>query len=143
MLRKRLIAKLMVVSVLTLSMAEVVSAKVTDLARWTSSTYVTSEHDDFYFADTYIGTVSVKGTDRHYNGRYTEYPASSRITYNVQGDITRGEIFSEGSGDSLVRKKTITVRDKWNFGPVTTVVGSIGGQFFSNVGPYVLNEEGK
>ena len=96
-------------------------AKVTYLWRATSTTYVTSEHGDSYFADTYYGTASVRGADRvRRDGRIYGYDWVS-ITYDVQGDEykTRADSYGRDNPNQIIRN--ITVKDKWNNGPKTTV----------------------
>lgn len=127
--------KTTIVSLLLLGSISGISAKVSDLARVSKDTYVTSEHGDNYFADTYYGTVSVKGKDRFFNGTYTAYPTFSRITYDVQGTTYQKQVNSTGKTDATVRTGKITVKDKWNIGSKTKVYGNIGAGFYSNAMP--------
>lgn len=119
-----------------------VSAETLVLARVGDETYVKSEHADDFFADTYDGTVSVKGTDWFYNGSYTAYPTYSKITYDVQGTKYVKQVNSTGKTDSNTKTGTITVKDKWNFGPKTQMYGDIGQGFASNTSPYHIDNNG-
>mgnify|MGYP003518062085 CR=1 FL=1 len=114
------------------------------LVNLTGNTYVKSYHADNYFADTYTGTVSVRGADRFYDPRSltTCWPGWTRITYDVQGNISQKQINSTGSSDKTTRTATITVEDKWNIGPKTNVYGNYGANFFSNDAPLsiLINE---
>ena len=100
-------------------------AKVTRLWTGSDASYVESEHGDSFWADTYYGTVSVRGSDRVINkGRYC-YFSEVRLTYNVQGKISSVSVrpISKNSNKQVV--KHITVKDKWNTGPKTTAKYSV------------------
>lgn len=120
---------------------EHVSASVSTLFRLTEDTYATSEHADDFFADEYIGRVSVRGKDRFYTGLYTAYPTYSKVTYDVQGDISSKQVDSTGKNDDKVRTGSITVKDKWNLGSKTKVYGNYGSGYFSDDSSYRVNEE--
>lgn len=81
---------------------------------------MTSEHGDNYFADTYYGTASVRGADRVKINHMIYYYNWTRIVYNVQGDIysTTAPSYGKDNPNQVIR--TITVKDKWNFGSKTT-----------------------
>lgn len=84
------------------------------------ATYVSTYHPDNYFADTYDGTASVRGTDRGYSRKGNKgYYKWTRITYDVQGTKSSVTAYSGGKNNSSVVVKKITVKDKWNFGPKT------------------------
>lgn len=95
------------------------------LMQYTPNTYVNNIHEGFW-SDTYQGVTAIKGSDWISSGGFFKYPTFSRITYNVQGSITVGEIKSQGPNDAVARKKTTTVKDKWNDGPKTTAKWNIG-----------------
>ena len=84
-----------------------------------SDTFAHNIHEG-YWNDEYIAKVSVRGSETYYGsgGKYW-YPVSSRLTYNMQGHVTRVEIGSNGPMDNTVRKRTTTVMDKWNAGAET------------------------
>lgn len=128
---KKIAKLLLLITVTTLCMGGIASAKVTVLDWWSSNTYVTSEHGDSYWADTYTGTVSIKGTDRKYNGSRYLYPVFSRITYNVQGDITKKQVNSRGGDDNVRKIATVIVKDKWNFGAKTKALANISGAIYN------------
>lgn len=120
-------------------------AKVTTLWRATSTTYVTSEHGDDYFADTYYGTASVRGADRVKINHMVYYYEWTRIVYDVQGDIYSTTAHSYGKDNTNQVIRTITVKDKWNFGPKTRVYAEaskkpIGSYFNSNGNNIMFNE---
>ncbi len=121
--RKILLTALSALAILSLG-THYLQAKTTWIHKLSSYTYVKSYHPDNFFADTYTGTLSIKGSER-YGDRRSEYPYSARITYDVQGSITRGFLYSEGERDTKVRTKVVTVKDKWNLGPKTKVFGEI------------------
>lgn len=85
------------------------------LWKFSDGTYVSTEHGGF-FADTYYGTASVRGTDRTYNSQYGNraYFLWTKITYDVQGDITSTTAYSGGPNNSSDVVKKITAKDKWN-----------------------------
>lgn len=118
MLKFRTVMLFVLIVVINVSFAEVITL-------WSISddTYVTSEHGDEYFADTYYGEVSIRGADRYIDeddGK-TRYVKWVKIIYNVQGDIYTKTVYSFGKHDQKTRKAYITVKDKWNFGPKTIV----------------------
>lgn len=84
--------------------------------------YIATEHGDGFFADTYYGTVSVRGADRGVNadGRVVWYKWT-QITYDVQGEIYRKRAESHHKDNTYTVVKKITVKDKWNIGPKTRV----------------------
>lgn len=96
-----------------------VYAKVQTLWKATNTTYVKSEHPDNFFADDYYGTASVRGADRvNRNGKLFYYNWT-QITYDVQGEITRGRANRDLNNDKRQVIKSIHVKDKWNFGKKT------------------------
>lgn len=86
---------------ITLSMSSVSFAKFQYLWKGGSGTWVSTEHGDSYWADTYYGEASIKGTDRGYSNRgelicYTW----TKITYDVQGDLSYKIAYSPGQNSS-------------------------------------------
>ncbi|WP_455067585.1 hypothetical protein [Parvimonas micra] len=106
---------------ITLSMSSVSFAGFQYLWRISSGTYVSNYHPDYYFADTYDGTASVRGTDRGYDSKtgHGSYYVWTQITYNVQGTIYKARAQSKGKNDSVARVKTVRAYDKWNNGEKT------------------------
>lgn len=88
---------------------------------YTSTTYIKHTHDDGMLQDEYFGEVSVRGADWIIESGYFQYPVSSNITWDVQGDIVTLKIKSRGENDSITRTSQKTVYDKWNFGPKTSM----------------------
>lgn len=136
--------RILLMVVLTFSLVATVNASVTTLFKFSSGTFVTSEHADNYFADTYIGTAAVRGTDKIYNGSYHPpgiyYFTWTRVTYNVQGDFSSTTAYSSGPTDNVSRKSQITVKDKWNFGSKTEVYWNRGLKYLSGEAPLKLTE---
>ena len=103
-----------------------------------SRTYVKNYHEGG-LSDTYVGTVSVYGADWIDIGGRFGYPIYSRITYNVQGDVSSRQVNSTGSDDIKQRVSSITVKDKWNFGSKTTCNYSFGkAARNTNIQPYTV-----
>lgn len=94
-------------------------AAIQTLWRATSTTYVTTEHGDGYFADKYYGTASVRGADRVIIQGRNRYFIWTRITYDVQGDIYSVTAYSGSKNNTKQVVKHITVPDKWNLGKKT------------------------
>ena len=94
--------------------------------------YIATEHGDSFFADTYYGTVSVRGADRGVNadGRVVWYKWT-QITYDVQGEIYRQRAESHHKDNTYTVVKKITVKDKWNNGPKTRVFWNYGEEIVS------------
>lgn len=109
------------------------------LASWSSNTYVYSDHPSIFY---YLGTVSVRGSDRKLLGSIWHYPAYSKITYDFQGEPYVKSVSSQGESDTSVRTNTIRVDDSLSFGEKTQVYGKIGSSM-SNVNPYSLDKEDK
>lgn len=103
-----------------------ISAGYTYLISKTANTYARSYHDDNYFADKYLGEVSIRGADRFYEGNNICYPTFTRLTYDVQGKPSVVSVNSNGMNDTAVRQNSITVYDEWNLGPKTQVYGNYG-----------------
>ena len=103
------------------------------LVKFSSNTYATSDHINI---DTYVGVASVYGLDRRLTDNVWHYPAITRVTYNVQGNISRAEAYATGNTDSVGRKKSITVKDIWNYGPVTEAYGRIFWSISNDINPY-------
>lgn len=94
-------------------------AAVQTLWRATATTYVTSEHGDGYFAYKYYGTASVRGADRAiYRGRNC-YFIWTRITYDVQGDISSATAKSRSKNNTKQVVEHVTAYDKLNNGKKT------------------------
>lgn len=107
---------------LALVMVIGVYARVDTLFWHSDGTYVTSEHGDYFLADTYYGEVSVRGTDRTICEDDREcYFEWLRIRYNVQGEISEVTTYSYGQNDAAKRIERIKVKDKWNNKAKTTV----------------------
>lgn len=106
---------------ITLSMSSVSFAGFQYLWWVSSGTYVSTYHADNYWADTYYGTASVRGTDRTYDYKkgYKSYYVWTKITYDVQGDIYYAKAYSRGKKDSVARVDKVTAYDKWNDGEKT------------------------
>lgn len=99
-----------------------VYAKVTVLFWHSDGTYATSEHPDFYLADTYYGEVSVRGTDRDICDNDREcYYEWVRIRYDVQGNKSEVTTYSYSQDDPAKRIERIVVKDEWNDKEKTTV----------------------
>lgn len=107
---------LLTVSVMLLlfSISTVLGAR---LFTWAPNTYVDSSHPTI---DRYDGVVSVKGTDWAASNGYFRYPCWTRLTYNVQGQVTVLEVKSLGQSDANARVQKKSVYDQWNFGSETT-----------------------
>lgn len=92
------------------------------------ATYVSTYHPDYYSADTYDGTASVRGTDRGYDSKtgYKSYYVWTQITYDVQGTIYRATAYSKGKNDSVARVKTVRAYDEWNDGEKTRALYDYG-----------------
>ncbi|MDO5716300.1 MAG: hypothetical protein Q4Q17_00730 [Tissierellia bacterium] len=109
--------------VLTLALVLILTttafAKVTILWRASDYTYVSSEHKDG-LSFPYYGVASVKGTDRGVDdyGQLIYY-SSTKITYDVQGDISFARARSKNEHDSRQVIKELTAYDKPNNGPKT------------------------
>ncbi|MDD2213645.1 MAG: hypothetical protein PHR21_03780 [Oscillospiraceae bacterium] len=108
--------------ILSFSISGYIFAETITLDSWSNNTYVQSYHSDNYFADTYTGTVSVRGADRKLDGSSYVYPAESRITYDVQGDRTVATISPSSDIDTNTKSKSIEVKDKWNLSSDKTQV---------------------
>lgn len=132
-MNKKLISKILFIAVLASGMNAF--AGTITLDSWSSKTYVSSYHPDNYFADTYVGTVSICGTDRKSNGGGWLYPHESKVTYDVQGDVRTCSVYSNSDTDNTTRTNSITVKDEWDAGPKTQVYGKIVG-WESDFGPY-------
>lgn len=112
----------LLVLILMLSLTTTAFGSIKTLWKVTSNTYVSSEHGDNFFADTYYGIAAVRGTDRSLNSSYRNvYYKWTKITYDVQGDIYSTTAYSANKNDSTKVVENITVKDKWNFGPQTKV----------------------
>lgn len=112
-----------------------VQANASYLWKHSSSTYVESVHIG-YWSDEYTGTTSVKGTDRLGKSDGTWSFAWTKITYDVQGDVTTWTSNSTSSNDSVRRYKTQIVYDKWNNSSKTTVNYNYGLRYVSGALPY-------
>lgn len=102
------------------------SAGTVDLWRHSASTFVSSYHGDDFWADTYVGTASVKGADRIRGGDGIYGFSWTEFTYDVQGDITNGRAYSWGINDTTPRSVSKEVPDKWNDGTKTRVYYDYG-----------------
>lgn len=71
-----------------------VFAKTETLLYLTPNTYITNEHGDSYFSDTYTGFLSINGSEKIDGTMNTPYWVS--ITYNVQGDYTKRKLYAKG-----------------------------------------------
>lgn len=88
------------------------------------NTYVMNEHEDGLH-DTYYGHLAIWGFDRF--GKFGEYyPTYSRITYRLRGENTRYYLYSDGENDSKKKTRTVTFKDKWDFGKETEAFGQVG-----------------
>lgn len=122
---KKKLRKMLSISMLTmlmmLSVKTTVFAGLEYLWQVSDATYVSTEHADGYFAYTYYGTASVRGTDRGYDNKtgYGVYYVWTKITYNVQGNYSSATAYSGGKNDSSQVVEKITVEDEWNNGPKT------------------------
>ncbi|MCM3741607.1 hypothetical protein M3210_15240 [Oceanobacillus luteolus] len=110
-----------------------VSASTTTLWRHSSNTYVTSYHPDNYFSDYYKGTASVIGTDRISQGNHTYSFAWTRITYDVQGDVSSKTANSRSSTDNVRRSTILEVYDKWNNGSKTKAYYNYGLRLYGSM----------
>lgn len=108
------------------------SASTSMLFYHSEHTYVSSYHPDNYFADEYVGTASVRGTDRVVRNQETYGFAWTRITYDVQGEVSSKTAISGSNTDNVTRKVTLTVYDKWNFGTKTKAYYSVGYRWYSS-----------
>ncbi len=113
--------KVLLAIALMVSMSITAFAAVQVLWQPTRYTYVLNEHGGF-LSDTYRGTVSVRGADRWFNPYLGElvYFEWVKLTYNVQGRESCVMVKSGNAFNKNQIVKTITVKDKWNNGPVTT-----------------------
>ena len=85
-------------------------------------TYVSNDHDG-YWNDTYIGVASVRGTEmRPTVDNRLEWPKWTKITYNVQGEYHSATATAYSNDDDVVRTRSVTAKDKWNFGDKTKVL---------------------
>lgn len=110
----------MIIFVLSILTTSSIFAGTTYLWRHSADIYVSSYHPDSYFADTYTGVASVKGTDCTLNSdNRNAYFKWVKISYDVQGDIYQKTAFYQGKNSSKVVKVTLIVKDKWNLGPKT------------------------
>ena len=118
-------------------------ASVATLWRATNTTYVTSEHDDNFWADTYYGEASVRGADRGLNSdNRNVYYKWTKITYDVQGEIYSKTAYSNGKYDTNQVIERITVKDKQNIGPKTKAYYNYAaGIVDGSVGSFPGNEE--
>lgn len=118
---KKILKFCLLTLMITLSMSSVSFAGFQYLWKVSSGTYVSTYHPDYYFADTYDGTASVRGTDRGYDSKtgYGSYYVWTQITYDVQGTIYKARAYSKGKNDSVARVKTVRAYDKWNNGEKT------------------------
>lgn len=135
-MNKKILFSVMIVMVFSILTTSSIFAGTTYLWKHSADTYVSSYHPDNYFADSYKGVASVKGTDRTLNsdGR-NAYFKWVKISYDVQGEISERIAYSQGKNSSKVVKETITVKDKWNAGPKTRAYYSYGlGLVDGNVG---------
>lgn len=98
----------------------VMTVNASNYWHYTNYNYAYNVHDGI-LEDKYVGTVSVKGSDRLVSGQYVYANTKSAMTYNVQGTVTNLSISATSVNDSVQRKQSKTVRDIWNFGPKTTV----------------------
>lgn len=93
-------------------------AKVQRLLNLSANTWVENHHGDRYLDDTYIGKLSINGSESYYEGSDKYFPIWVSITYDVQGDISKRVLHAKGS-ETI--KDSIVVKDKWNNGPKTRV----------------------
>lgn len=114
-------------------------ASTTTIFQISSYTYATSTHGDEETADTYYGTVSIRGADRVVIGNDVCYPVRSNLYYNVQGRLYEVHVSSQGKNDKVQRTNSITVKDLWNLGPKTTVWGNY--DYNPTGDPFTDNEE--
>lgn len=134
MKKKRNLIGLAVMTICILGMA-VMASNTWSLS---SRTYVENYHEG-RLSDTYVGTVSVYGADWIDIGGKFGYPTYSRITYDVQGDVSSKQVNSTGPNDAKQRIAKITVKDKWNFGSKTTCKYSFGkASRNTNIRPYAV-----
>lgn len=134
MKKKRNVIGLSIMLICSFSMA----AMASNIWRLSSKTYVENYHEGG-LSDTYVGTVSVYGADWIDIGGKFGYPTYSRITYNVQGDVSSKQVNSTGPDDGKQRVSKITVKDKWNFGAKTTCNYSFGkAGRNTNIQPYTV-----
>lgn len=135
-MKKKITFSIMIIFVLSILTTSSIFAGTTYLWKHSAYTYVSSYHPDNYWADTYTGVASVKGTDRTLNSdSRNAYFKWVKISYDVQGDIYQKTAFSQGKNSSKVVKVTLIAKDKWNDGPKTRAYYSYGlGLIDGNVG---------
>lgn len=115
-----------------------IDAAVTRLWTGTTNSWVSSEHGDNYFADKYIGRVSVRGSERFEGSKFIQW---TRVTYDVQGDLSSRTISSMNPSDSVTRQASIEVSDKWNLGAKTVVRYKYGACYVSVCSPNAMSIE--
>lgn len=126
---KKILKFCLLTLMITLSMSSVSFAGFQYLWKVSSGTYVSTYHPDYYFADTYDGTASVRGTDRGYDSKtgYKSYYTWTQITYLVPGyKPYRVRAYSGGKNDSVARVKKIKVRDSLLPGKKTRALYNYG-----------------
>ncbi len=122
----RKISKVLLLAfIFSIAFTAITFAKVTTLWRISDETYITSEHGDEWWADTYYGVVSVRGTDRFWQDGKNRYVVWARLTYDVQGKKSSITAYSKGKNNPEIVVKKITVKDKWNFGTKTKAMYSV------------------
>lgn len=97
-----------------------VSVATKYLFRLSPYTYAKTTHGDFYLAYLYHGEISVRGKDRiRVVGDTDRWVRWVSITYDVQGNITEAHVYSGNQNNPNQIIKKVTVRDRWDSGPVT------------------------
>lgn len=111
---------------LVLSFPLTAQAALTVLDSVSNKTYSKVYHSDDFFADEYIGYLGILGSERYQSGATWKYPEFSRITFDVQGTITKSFLYSTGDNDTTARTDTVYVYDEWNLNRTeTTAYGYI------------------
>lgn len=105
---------------------DVVNGKTTTLWRHSSYTYVTSYHPANYFSDYYKGIASVRGLDRIARGNRYYGMAWTRITYDIQGNVSSKTAKSTSNSDKTRRQVVLEAYDKWNVGSKTKALYNYG-----------------
>lgn len=140
---KKISKQLFVVILATILLPTLSYATVTTLWRATNTTYVSSEHGDEYFADTYYGVASVRGADRtvNYDNRNIWYKWTE-IIYDVQGDRSSARAYAGNKYNTNQVVEKITVKDKWNNGPKTRALYDYSSSIADGNTPmYLISDE--
>ncbi len=118
----KIVVSMLLFTLLTIN----ISAGWVTLFEYTPNTRVWYYHGDGLLADQYDGYARVRGADWRKVGNIWNYYTWTRITFDVQGDISSATAYSGGQSNTTAVQRTVTAKDKWNFGPKTKALYNYG-----------------